>query len=145
MVCQIAEDPRSVFPWTPTDCVQVLSTPLPSTSLSQWRSSRGTWLKAPTGESIMSRINKSPEEWLSCPAHPFLSPLQGSQCRCRPPSSVPAPAASAALSPLPDLPKAAPLSQEHVICPSGTLRYFVLVQNCIITSSVLSQVTVNNT
>ena len=48
--------------------------------------------------------------------------LQGSQCRCRPPSPpVPAPAASAALSALPGLPSNAPLPQEHIFCTSGML------------------------
>lgn len=45
-------EPRSVSPWTLTGCVQATSTPLPSTSLSQWHSSSSaTWPKAQTGES----------------------------------------------------------------------------------------------
>lgn len=66
------EEPRSVFPWTLTGCVQAMSTPLPSMFPSQWRSSSsGTWPKAPTGESL-SEINESPVESRKR-SRPFIS------------------------------------------------------------------------
>lgn len=72
-----AEEPRSVFPWTLTDCVQAMSTPLPSMSPSQWHSSNsGTWPKALTGESL-SEINESPVESRN---DPVLSSVHPSVC-----------------------------------------------------------------
>ena len=61
-ICIIPEEPRSVFPWTLTDCVQATSSPLPSMFHSQWHSSRGTWPKALTGESPLE-INECELSW----------------------------------------------------------------------------------
>lgn len=70
----ITEEPRSVFPWTLTDCVRATSTPRPSMFLSQWHNNRGTWPKAPTGESPLG-INENPAELRNDPVFFIFPPI----------------------------------------------------------------------
>lgn len=70
----ITEEPRSVFPWTLTDCVRATSTPLPSMFLSQWHNNRGTWPKAPTGESPLG-INENSAELRNDPVFFIFPPI----------------------------------------------------------------------